>query len=101
MELTTQADPKKRIRKFLRKYHSAPDDVDIDIRVGRVAETGEAAVIVGMGKDLHCFTAIEARIIADAAEDTLRSFPRSAEVRGFPDLITALRYGADVAEQRL
>lgn len=100
-QLTTIADPRKRMRKFLRKYQNAPADADIEIRVGHSADTAEPAVIVSIGPDLHGFTSGEARLIAAAAEDTLNKFPGHAETEGLPNLILALRYGADSAEKAL
>lgn len=98
-QLTTDADPRKRIKKFLRSYRNAPGGMDIAMKIGRVAETGESAVLIGIGKTMHAFTVEEARHLADVAEDALRKYPQAAESEGIPDLIIGLRYAADQAEK--
>lgn len=97
--LEAPADPRIRAEVFLDAYFSAPDDADIEIRLGRTAK-GEPSVGVSIGGNMHAFTASEARIVADSAESALRAHPKEREAAALPNLILALRMGADKAEQQ-
>lgn len=99
LPMEVPADPRRRAEAFLDAYFMASDDADIEIRLGRAA-TGEPAVGVSIGKDMHAFTAREARIVADSAESALHALPKEREAATLPNLILALRMGADKAEQQ-
>lgn len=95
-KFVTDADPKRRTKKFLKAYSRAPNDADIDVRIGYEEEGGAPAVFISIGDDMHAFSVWEARVVADAAEKTL---PISNASDGLENLILALRLGADAAEK--
>ncbi len=92
------SDPRERATTFLRAYISASDDADIAVRIGRSETTGEAAVFFSVDEAMHAFSSKEARILADVLESTLAAHPNEKESDGLPNLILALRFGADRSE---
>lgn len=97
MEIVSPASPRERVMGFLRDFEAAPNDADIEIRVGRDAG-GAPAVLVSIAGRHHSFLATEARKLADIMERSMcecASDPRSAEL---PNTIMAIRAGCAKAE---
>lgn len=95
-EFLTVGSPVDRAMAFLLDYIEAPDDADVEFRIGK-SDAGEPAIIVDVGKRRHAFTATEGRIVAGIAEDTYREFPHERDSAGFPNLILGLRAAVDKA----
>lgn len=95
--LETPADPIQRIKVFVSQYLAAPNSADITVRIA-TDEHGKPAVVIGIDDALHGFSAIEARKLADFAESAMRALPNHPDAVGMPNLIMALRHGADAAE---
>jgi hypothetical protein len=85
-----------RTHAFIAEYQAAPNDADIEVRRGRT-ETGEPAVVISINGSHHAFTVTEARIVADIAESALNKYPAHPDSAGLPNLILALRHGAEAA----
>lgn len=98
--LTLPASPHARVIAFLKEFQEAPNDADIDIHIGQM-ESGEAAVVVIVGGKGHGFTTEEARTIAEIAEDAMRACPDDPRSNELPNLIMALRMGADKSDAAL
>lgn len=96
--LATPADPIIRTMAFLEEYLAAPNDADVEIRLGSMS--GEPSIGISINGSMHGFTAAEARIVADCAESALHAHPSEKEAEGLPNLILALRSVADKAEQK-
>ena len=97
--LEVPASPKARVMKFLDAFHNAPNDADIDIRIGRSA-TGDPAVLVSIssGGD-YAMMVSEASTLADIMEESMRAHPNDPEGATLPNIIMALRAGCDEAER--
>lgn len=96
-QMITSVSPIDRIVAFFKEFEAAPNDVDIDIHIGE-AEDGEAAIIVILGGSGHAFTTKEARAMARIAEDAIRAYPNDPRSNELPNLIMALRMGADKSD---
>jgi hypothetical protein len=90
-----------RAQAFLDAFAEAPNDADIEVRIG-VSENGEAGVLVSIqdGGD-HPLFVREARILADIMEKTMNKYPNDPEAATLPNIIMALRAGCDAAETAL
>jgi len=98
MRLTTPADPFTRCMAFVDEYLSAPNDADIEFRIG--ADTkGNAAVAVSVNGKQHGFLASEARTVADIMESALKAHPTHPDAKGLPNAIMSLRHTADMADR--
>ncbi len=95
--ITIDANPRRRAVAFLAAWLDAPGGADIEFR-GGVSETGDPAVVISINGAVSGFTAAEARVVADIAENTMRAFPR--ETASMADLILGLRMCADRVERR-
>lgn len=95
--LTLKANAAERVKDFLNAYRAADDDADIDVRIGTV-EDGSPAVVISINGAFHGFTSDEARRIALIAEEGMRACPDDPESASLPNLIMALRMGADEAD---
>lgn len=98
-QMTTSADPFVRCMAFVDAYLRAPNDADIEFRIGTDTH-GNAAVIVSFGGTDHGFLASEARKVADVLESALNAHPTHPDSRGLPNAIMSLRHTANEAEQR-
>ena len=96
-QLTIKASPHARVMDFLDEFRAMPNNSDIEIRLG-LMENGEPAVVVTLNDKYHGFTAKEARMLARIAEEAMNQIPSDPESATLPNLILALRYGADQAE---
>jgi hypothetical protein len=96
-EMTLPSSPLQRVQTFLAAYRAADNDADLDVRIG-VMEDGAPAVMLSINGTNHGFTADEARRLAKIAEDGMNAWPNDPETAGLPNLILALRMGADKAE---
>lgn len=96
MEMEVAASPKARVLAFLKAYENAPNDADVEIRTGK-SEDGDPAIMVSIGSDNHALFAWEARKIADIMERVLNENPDNPETEALPNIILALRAGADAA----
>ena len=85
---------------FIHDFHDAPDDADIEIRIGRSPVGGPPMVVVSLrGKDT-AFEAYAAETMASIMEDAMRKFPNEAEARTLPNIIMGLRQGAATARKQ-
>jgi hypothetical protein len=87
----------QRVQTFLAAYRAADNDDDLDVRIGRM-ESGEPAVMLSINGTNHGFTSNEARRLAQVAEDGMNACPSDPESAGLPNLILALRMGAEKAD---
>lgn len=87
---------------FLAAFRDAPNDADIDMRIGGT-EDGEPAILVSIsnGGGDHAMMASEARTLAGIMEDTMREFPNDPESAALPNIIMGLRAAADKAASAL
>jgi beta-phosphoglucomutase-like phosphatase (HAD superfamily) len=93
--LEAPASPKSRVLALLNDYRVAPPDADVEVHIG-TTEEGAAALVIEFCKKSHALLASEAQKLADIVEQTMREFPHDdPEVLGLPNLILALRAGAD------
>jgi hypothetical protein len=97
-QATIPASPRARVMNFLREFQAASNDTDIEVRTGHM-EGGEPSVGVFMNDKVHGFTAKEARKLAKIMEDAMHANPNEPEAKTLPNIIMALRAGADKAEQ--
>lgn len=81
----------ERFTRLLDAYMDAPDDADIELRLGSLPDDSDQYVLVSVNGNWHAFSTDEARAAADVLENTFRKYPTYPETRGFPDLILALR----------
>src|SRR4051812_35692327 len=72
--MVTQASPLARVLAFFDEFRAAPNDADIEVRIGST-EKGEAAVIISIDGKRHAFTTSEARKMAAIAEAAMRECP--------------------------
>ena len=98
VELVTKAAVLDRAIDFFADYFAAPDDADIVIRLAAMGIEAVPSIAVSVGEKHHGFTASEARKLATIAENTLHKFPNEDDARGLPNLVLALRHGADQAD---
>lgn len=91
------ASPRRRVLTFLHAFHKAPNDADIEIRVGR-SET-EAAVLVSFEGTEHVLLVSEARTVAKIMEESMNAHPEDPEGRTLPNIIMGLRAGCDEADR--
>lgn len=98
--LTVSASPRARVMTFLKEFEAAPNDADLELRIGQM-ETGAPAVVISINESKHGFTAKEARTVAEIAEDTMKAFPNDPRNGELPNLILMLRHGAAQAEAAL
>jgi len=92
------ASSKHRVMAFLEAFHKAPNDADIEIRVGR-AEGGEAAILVSFERSEHALLVSEARTVAQIMEESMHAHPEDPEGATLPNIIMGLRHGCDEAER--
>lgn len=98
-QMILPSSPIERVKAFLAAYRRADNDDDLEVRIGAM-ESGEPAVMLRINGTNHGFTSSEARRLAKIAEDGMNACPDDPESAGLPNLILALRMGADKAEQR-
>jgi len=101
--MSDDQDRLDRVLAFLKAYSEAADTSDIEVRIGE-AVTGDektAAVAIDVAGERHSFTADEAVRLASVAEKALSEGFGTCAVAGLPNLILALRYGADKARSTL
>ena len=98
MKITTPADPFTRCLAFVDEYMCAPDDADVEFRIG-TDNNGKSAVCVTINGKHHGFLASEARKVADVMERALSAHPNESDSRGFPNAIMSLRHTADEADR--
>lgn len=96
-QMILPSSPLQRVQTFLAAYRAADNDDDLDVRIGRM-EGGEPAVMLTICGTNHGFTASEARRLAKVVEEGMNERPDDPEAAGLPNLILALRMGADKAE---
>ena len=92
------ASTKHRVMTFLDAFHRAPNDVDIEIRVGS-SEVGEAAILVSFAGTEHALLVSEARKVAEIMEEAMNAHPEDPEGATLPNMILGLRHGCDEAER--
>lgn len=100
MRVTAPSDPFTRSISFLDAYLAAPDDADIEFRIG-ADERGTAAVLVSINSAPYGFTSKEARIVADIFESALNAHPKERDAKGLPNAIMGLRAAADAADRAI
>ena len=97
-QMEVPASAKVRVMKFLAAFHDAPNDADIEIRIG-ASQVGERAVLVSIsGGGDHALMVDEARKVADIMEESMRAHPNDPEGATLPNIIMALRDGCNRAE---
>lgn len=96
--ITAPASPRARVVKFLEEFRDAPNDADIEVRIGSDG-TGKPAILVTIGGSDHAFMVPEARKLADIMEEVMRKQSDNPEVATLPNLIMCLRAGCDKAER--
>lgn len=96
-QMILPSNPLQRVQTFLAAYRAADNDDDLDVRIGWM-EGGEPAVMLSINGTNHGFTASEARRLANVVEDGMNECPNDPQAAGLPNLILALRMGADKAE---
>ncbi len=100
-KLYAPASPVERANNLMHAWLAAPSDTEVLVKSGHTDE-GDPAILIIIDHDdenQHIFTASEARIVANLAEEALRRFPDDAQDQSIPELIVALRHGADEAER--
>ena len=100
IEVKLPASPLARVQAFMAAFQAANNDADLELRVGETGD-GEAAIAISLNGKTHGFTAGEARRLARIAENAMRACPRDPAAATLPNLILALRAGADKAEAAL
>lgn len=98
MQITTPADPFTRCMAFVDEYLRAPNNADIEFRIG-ADSNGKAAVAVAINGKQHGFLASEARKVADIMESALKAHPKHHDAKGLPNAIMSLRHTADMADR--
>ena len=96
-ERTVPASAKTRVMAFLSAFREADNDSDIEVRIGK-SGAGEAALLVSLPGSEHALMVAEARKVADIMEDAMNEHPYDPESRTLPNIIMALRQGAERAE---
>lgn len=91
------ASRRMRIMKFIDAFHAAPNDADIEIKIGAI-DDGQAAVLVTINGSGYGLTVTEARKVADTMEEVMNAHPADPEGATLPNIIMALRFGSDAAE---
>lgn len=95
--LITHSDARRRSMAFFREYMAAPNDADVELRLGKT-EAGDPAVVIRINDGpYHGFTTSEARTVASIAERTMRAFPTGR--LSLENLIMGLRAAADKADR--
>jgi hypothetical protein len=97
--LTLPASRRARVMNFLRDFQAASNDADIEVRLGRL-ESGEASIAVSINDRFYGFTTKEARTLAQIMEDAMHANPNEPEAKTLPNIIMALRLGADKADSQ-
>lgn len=97
-QMVVPASARTRVMAFLEAFAEAPNDADIEVRVGANSD-GRPAVIVNIGGGNHGLLVDEARKVADIMEETMNALPNEPEAATLPNIIMALRYGCDEAER--
>lgn len=97
--IVAPSSPRTRVLAFLSAFHDAPNDADIDLRIGR-SEHGEAAVLITIQGTDHVLTCGEALKIASVFEETMNKFPNEPDAKTLPNIIMVLRLGAEKAAHR-
>jgi hypothetical protein len=92
----TSQTPRQRVLAFLATYREASNDADIEVRIG-TTDTSPAIMVSLCGCE-HYFLTEEARMIADIAEKAMAQYPNDPESASLPNMILALRAGADKAD---
>jgi hypothetical protein len=88
------------LKPFLDTYRRMSNDDYIEVRQGHVDGRADVPmVVVHLGAKVFGFSPYEARIIADAAESAMNAFPNEPDSAGLPNLILAMRAGADAVER--
>jgi hypothetical protein len=93
--------PMDRFMAFLDEYFDAPNDADLELRIGMIGNdigSAEPAIGIMLNGKMHGFTIKEARVMAAIAEDAMHAHPNEPDAKGLPNLILMLRTGADKAE---
>ncbi|MBR0868996.1 hypothetical protein JQ633_01395 [Bradyrhizobium tropiciagri] len=91
------AGAKCRIIAFLDAVHRAPNDADIEIRIGR--SDSEPAILVSCEDTEHALLVSEARMIAEMLEASVNDHPKNSEDRTLLSVIMNLRVRCDAAER--
>ena len=99
-EMIAPASALQRVQTFLAAYRAADNDDDLEVRVGMM-EGGEPALLVSINGTHHAFTTAEARRVANIAEEAMNAHPTGDGAEAMPNLILALRMGADKADAGL
>lgn len=98
MQIEVSANPWKRVKTFIDAFHYAPNNADIEIRIGREQGGGPVGILVSINGKHYPLLTSEARKVADVMEDAMRQFPNDPESATLPNIIWALRTGCDKAE---
>lgn len=98
LAMVVPAGAKQRVMAFIDAFHKAPNNADIEIRVG-ASETGEAAILVSFVGTEHALLVSEARKVADIMEESMNAHPEDPEGATLPNIIMGLRAGCDQAER--
>lgn len=97
MEVQAVSSPRRRVMEFLAAFRQAPDDADIEVRVGMV-ENGPPAVLIAINGEQYPLLATEARKVAQGMDEAMRQHPDDPEAKTLPNIILMLRHGADKAD---
>lgn len=97
--VSVSGSPSSRAIAFIDAFERAPNDADIEFRIGQ-SDKSEPGVLVSFQGTDHAFTTSEARVLADVFENTLNKFPDVPETRSLPNMILGFRMAADKADQR-
>lgn len=87
------------IVKFLKTFLAAPNDADIEIRIGTPFFGGSPHVIVSLGGCLTAMLPEDADKLACIMEGGMRELGRRPEAMVFANIIMGLCQGAIVAKQ--
>jgi len=99
MKVTAPSDPFTRCMMFVDAYLAAPNDADIEFRIG-ADERGTPAVLVSINSAPYGFTVSEARSVALILESALNAHSNEPDAKGLPNAIMGLRAAADASERR-
>ena len=89
--------PKLRVMEFIDHFHAAPNDADIEIRIG--SSEREPAILISFCGSSHAFLVTEARTVADIMEDAMRAHPEDPEGATLPNIIMGIRHACDEAQK--
>lgn len=67
MEVLTRQSPSERINALLTAWREAPDDADIELRIGKI-ENGGPSILVSIGASDTPFSADEADALCDISK---------------------------------